>query len=87
MARDAPNPSGKDLEDNTSRALENQGGKGENRPEANKAGAAKDIGACAYRATSVDTKDKKRIVSSKVFQNPVGFIHRQEGITNIPGPA
>ena len=40
MARDAPNPSGKDLGDNTPRARENQGGKGENRPTAKKAGVA-----------------------------------------------
>ena len=62
-------------------------GKERTAPEAKKAGVAKEIGACAYRATSVDTKDKKRIVSSKVFQNPAGFIHRQEGTFNIPGPA
>ena len=46
---------------------------------AKKAGAVKEIGACAYRATSVDMKDKKRIISPKVFRNPEGFTYRQEG--------
>ena len=36
-------------------------------------------GACAYRPTSVDIKDKKRIVAPKAFQNPVGFIYRPGG--------
>ena len=55
---------------------------------AKKAGEAKELGlgACAYRATSVDMKDKKRIASPKAFLNPIGFTHRQEGTFNIPGP-
>ena len=36
-------------------------------------------GACAYRLTSVDIKDKKRIVAPKAFLNPVGFTHRPGG--------
>ena len=37
------------------------------------------LNACAYRSTSVDIKDKKRIVAPKAFLNPVGFTHRLGG--------
>ena len=36
-------------------------------------------GACAYRLTSVDIKDKKRIVAPKAFLIPVGFTYRPGG--------
>ena len=62
-----------------------QGGEGGNtpqkrpprRPERAKVGPG--LGACAYRPTSVDIKDKKRIVAPKAFLNPVGFTHRPGG--------
>ena len=77
---------GKELGDNMPQGMRRaKGGKEGNRPRKRpprrpeRGQVELGPGACAYRPTSVDMKDKKRIVAPKAFLNPVGFTHRPGG--------